>query len=246
MIDVYLYATDNQRLPTKGDTYLVRRRDDVPGRSATVKVARLKYAGNWDPEPGGWRRLANDAAQRPRGSTLDVRTGRPGEGSSCRHDYALADLTGTATFTLTAGRACRSWPAYVAGGGTLLVDAAGGKASRSPCRGPGGGAGQDVPHGPELAIAAAAGRTAAVYAAGGPLGEVGLPAVRPGGSWASWTPSAAPRVAHRGRPHGRAVLSNEDVAAGLVGQQVDGIVGYAPATATSLAEHVVRYAIDPR
>jgi len=38
------------------------------------------------------------------------------------------------------------------------------------------------------------------------------------------------------------LLSNEDLAAGLVGQQVDGIVGYAPATAAAIAEHVVLYA----
>jgi hypothetical protein len=37
-------------------------------------------------------------------------------------------------------------------------------------------------------------------------------------------------------------LSNEDLSVGMVGQPVDGIIGYTPASATQIAEDVVLYA----
>ena len=55
--DIFLYAVDQKNLKEKGKTYLV---DPDPAIKAdrTIKVARLQYEGNWDPEPAGWRRLA--------------------------------------------------------------------------------------------------------------------------------------------------------------------------------------------
>ena len=38
------------------------------------------------------------------------------------------------------------------------------------------------------------------------------------------------------------IYSREDLSAGLVGQAVDGIVGYDPASATALMTHVLSYA----
>jgi len=38
------------------------------------------------------------------------------------------------------------------------------------------------------------------------------------------------------------IFSREDLSAGLVGQQVDGIVGYAPASATTLMQAIITYA----
>jgi hypothetical protein len=39
-------------------------------------------------------------------------------------------------------------------------------------------------------------------------------------------------------------FSPEDISAGLVGQQVDGIYGYSPATATAIMEHILVQASD--
>ena len=55
--DIVLYAMDTSGLERKGNTYIVQDNPAVP-ISRTIKLARLQYAGNWDPEPGGWRRLA--------------------------------------------------------------------------------------------------------------------------------------------------------------------------------------------
>ena len=38
------------------------------------------------------------------------------------------------------------------------------------------------------------------------------------------------------------IYSREDLSAGLVGQAVDGIVGYDPASATALMSHILSYA----
>ena len=231
MLDVYLYAVDNQRLATKGDTYLVRRRADVQV-DRTLKVARLRYAGNWDPEPAGWPRLGN-ILHNGRGIDLDVQTVELGKGQLTK-DFALADLTGTAAFTLTAAQR-EELAAYVAGGGTLLVDAAGGRQAFAAA------AQQELskvfPKAPiPLPVLPP---NSPVYTAGGPLGEVAYRRY----AKQQLGKLDAPRV--RGLDQGGRVavlFSGEDLAAGLVGQQVDGIVGYAPATAASIAEHAVVYA----
>ncbi len=99
---------------------------DVPA-GRTVKIARIQYGGTWDPEPGGWRRLSailhNNAAN---GVELQLEPVKPGYGKLDR-TFAAAHLTGTTKFTITeAGRA--ELKKYVEGGGTLIVDAAGGAA----------------------------------------------------------------------------------------------------------------------
>ena len=57
MIDIVLYAVDKEGLRTKGETYLVPRNGEPA--TSQVKIARIKYPGEWDPEPGGWRRFSN-------------------------------------------------------------------------------------------------------------------------------------------------------------------------------------------
>ena len=231
MIDVYLYVTDGQRLPTKGSTYLVRRDESLTAKR-TVRVARLKYAGNWDPEPGGWPRVGN-LLHNDHGVDLDVQPVELGSGQLTK-DYALADLTGTAAFTLTEPQR-KELADYVAGGGTLLVDAAGGRtpfaaAARAALV-------QAFPSAPNPLPVLPPGSP--VYAAGGPLGPVAYRRF----ARAQLGKLDTPQV--RGFDvNGRlAVLfSGEDLAAGMVGQPVDGIVGYAPATATAVAEHIVLFA----
>ncbi len=231
VLDLYQYATDGQRLPTKGDSYLVRRREGVQA-DRTVRVARLQYAGNWDPEPAGWPRLGNILHN---GKQLDlaVEPVELGTGKLTK-DYALADLTGTAGFTLTDGQR-KELAAYVAGGGTLLLDAAGGKAAftvaaqleMSKCF-------PAMPNPlPQLAA------DSPVYAAGGPLKDVAYRRF----ARQQLGKLDAPRL--RGGAVGdrtAVIVSGEDLAVGLVGEPVDGILGYAPATAAAVAEHVVLYA----
>ena len=55
--NIFLYAVDRSNLRFKGETYVLKPDPSIkPTR--TIKLARIRYGGNWDPEPGGWRRLA--------------------------------------------------------------------------------------------------------------------------------------------------------------------------------------------
>ena len=56
--DIFFYAVDKQDLRTRGESYTIARYDAAKA-TKSIKLARLQYEGNWDPEPGGWRRLAN-------------------------------------------------------------------------------------------------------------------------------------------------------------------------------------------
>jgi hypothetical protein len=55
--NIFLYAIDKKGLETRGETNVVMPNPGIKN-SRTIRLARLKYKGNWDPEPGGWTRLA--------------------------------------------------------------------------------------------------------------------------------------------------------------------------------------------
>jgi hypothetical protein len=54
--NIFLYAVDKSNLRYKGDTFVLTPKPDAKP-TKTIKVARIRYGGNWDPEPGGWIRL---------------------------------------------------------------------------------------------------------------------------------------------------------------------------------------------
>ncbi|HZK80637.1 MAG TPA: DUF4159 domain-containing protein [Humisphaera sp.] len=89
-----------------------------------LKVARIQVGDNWNPEPGAWPRM-DDIMQARDGLRLDLRESRlePGSLSDC----SFAHLTGTTHFSLTP-RQRQVLHDFVTGGGTLLIDAAGGSA----------------------------------------------------------------------------------------------------------------------
>jgi hypothetical protein len=55
--NIFLYAIDKKNLETRGQSTLVRPKASIK-TTRTIGVARIQYGGNWDPEPGGWTRLA--------------------------------------------------------------------------------------------------------------------------------------------------------------------------------------------
>jgi len=94
--------------------------------AATVKLAKLRHAANCDPEPLAHERLARLLGHRHR-IRLDV-AGPVPIAELAKSGARLATLTGTGTLSLTAGEQ-DALKAFVAGGGTLVVDAAGGDAA---------------------------------------------------------------------------------------------------------------------
>ncbi|MFI5381192.1 MAG: DUF4159 domain-containing protein [Tepidisphaerales bacterium] len=232
MADVFQYSVDRKNLRVKGAGQVVRS-DAGAAPAQSIRVARLEYAGNWDPEPGGWRRLAG-VLRSEGGVQLVVERVRLGKGVLARGQYALAHLTGTAAFTLTESER-KELLDYVRGGGTLLVDAAGGH--------------DEFGLAAERQIHSLFAESKldlrplpadhAIFKAGDALGQV------------EYREFARELVGGIRSPRllgiedqGRAavIFSREDLSAGLVGQEVDGICGYAPASATAIVRHVLSYA----
>ena len=231
--DVLLYATDKAQVQEKGRSFHVVA-DPAVTTTRALAVARLQYPGNWDPEPGGWARLAAVLHNQDK-VRLEVTPVRLGTGHLDPATFAVAHLTGTGTMKLDAASR-QELKAFVAAGGTLLVDAAGGS----------------VPF-----AADAESELAAIFGTGA-AAELRRP-LPPDAAIFSGPAGAMPTFAYRafaratlvggtrspmlfaatlgGRP--AVYYSRLDLSAGLVGEPVDGIVGYAPATATEIVRHVL-------
>ena len=91
--------------------------------SRDVKIARVKYNGNYNPEPLAFKRFALLMA---REAQTKVEATEPMSAASVAGSGAhLAMLSATGKFALTPGQAA-ALKKFVTGGGTLLIEAAGG------------------------------------------------------------------------------------------------------------------------
>jgi len=237
--NVYLYASGSaaDHLRRRGETYFVRA-SATAQPAVHLKLARIKYQGNWDPEPAGWIRLAA-ILQNANKLQLDVDTVELGKGDLL--GYKLAHLTGTAGVKFSPAE-LTALKAYVAGGGTLLIDAAGGSpefvttVTDQLCKlfttEPAGEEGI-----PPL------GEGDPLYTTGGALKVQFRPYSRKVGTYHTWH-----------EPHLRAItvnnrkavyFSQEDLSAGLVGATADGINGYEPETAVELVSRLVMSLAGP-
>lgn len=229
--NIYLYAIDKSTLKGKfkGQSYIVKR-DENAKTARTVKIARLEYGGNWNPEPGGWTRMSN-LMHNTRGTDLEIETVKLGEGKLGK-DYQIAHLTGTVKFRLTQAQR-DELKAFVAGGGTLVVDAAGGSADFKDAA--------EAELKTDFGVAAPLPLESPVYSA---TGEKLTKA-----SYRKYTQKLllgalnAPRL--RGidvNKRTAVIYSPEDLSVGIVGMTIDGIYGYEPAYATKLMESIIMYA----
>ena len=228
--NLYLYAVDRDGQRSKGRTHLVTA-DPAKTPSREAAVGRVKYEGNWDPEPCGWDRLAA-VMHNDYDTAVAVKAVDPAADDLAGLD--LLHLTGTGEFTLEPA-AREKIKVFVDGGGTLLVDAAGGSAAFATAA--------------ERELRAVFGDEADQLTQ--PAGELemfgeveGVPPLRVSWRLAAVMALGGPdgllvrAIVKDGRP---AVLwSAQDLSVGLVGMPVAGVVGYAPETATALVARVVR------
>ncbi len=130
MNGIVLYAVDRQNLKYKGGTHVVRLAADgvaaAPDASTArpVKVARLEFPGNWNPEPGGWRRLTAILQTRNE-AALSTQPVKLGDGKLSAVATPVAHLTGTGTYAFTREQLA-DLKRFVADKGVLICDAAGG------------------------------------------------------------------------------------------------------------------------
>lgn len=227
--NLFLYVADRKNLRFRGETTWVEADPKItPANSLAVN--RLQYSGNWDPEPGGWRRLSAIVHNQNR-ATLTVAPVTPGRDAMTA---PIAHLTGTLPLKLSP-EARVAIKKYVDGGGTLVVDAAGG----SP----------DFATSAELELAAifpgakpeVLPPNHAVFAAGG--GKAEAFAYRRLAREKVVGKSTAPRL--QGITLGNRVgvfFSREDLSAGLTGTAIDSIIGYEPASAVAIMTDILVYA----
>jgi hypothetical protein len=226
--NIFFYAAERRNLRYRGESHFVLPNpESQPTRE--IPVARLEYPGNWDPEPGGWRRLAavlhNERQVAVKVEPVKLGAGKLGEGPR------LAHLTGTAPFKLDdASRT--ELKRFIQSGGTLLIDAAGGSASFA-----------DAADAELKALFPDLKPTVlppahALYASGSANME--QVAYRSYAQRALAGAAKVPRIRALtigGRP--AVLMSREDLSAGMVGQAVDGVIGYEPKTATDLMTRIV-------
>lgn len=297
MNGIVLYAVDRQNLRLKGGSYVVRadaaKADaNAAAPTRTLKLARLEFPGNWNPEPAGWRRMSAILQKQKQGD-LAIETVKLGDGKLDAATYPLAHLTGTARYTFTKEQIAEL-RRFVIKGGVLLCDAAGGDAdfafSAEAALGDiitGAKLAPIPPEDPIFALPKGTQSVAAPMIAAAPI-SVGSPASAPTsqpagkpGLLPDLPPATQPTttattqaatvmlpgnvpVEYRAFARARmgrsdalrlkgisfrgkwaVIYSAEDLSTGLVGQPVDGIHGYAPATATEIVRRIVLNAAPP-
>jgi hypothetical protein len=119
-MNLFAYAAGRRDFRNRIQSPVVAADEEIPAQ--TLVVGRVKYEGNWDPEPGAWRR-EEKLFQRDTGIGLDVQElnafgiveSKPVVAHSAANDViALTDAE------------CKSLKEYVEGGGVLLIEACGG------------------------------------------------------------------------------------------------------------------------
>lgn len=232
--NIFLYSVDMRNLRYKGETYIVTPDPKVkPTQKLLVK--RLQVGDNWNPEPGGWPRLAAILHNKPYEIALDVQPAKvePAELSGAK----IIDLTGTGAFKLTEEQR-KTIKDFVNGGGTLIVDAAGGSnefadAAEAELKAIFGdeatkALGEPLPadnpiyHLPGADISQVRYR---LFARKVLVGDLKVPRVK--------------AISIKGRL--AVFYSREDLSAGLVGEPVNGILGYEPESATNIMRNLVLY-----
>ncbi len=228
-VNVFVYAAGKTNYQNRlASTYIPPWPGDP---TVTRTVARLRFAGEWDPEPYAWTRFARyftwEAHAGLDVQTIDLKQLQPGQ-------VPAAFLTGTVRQDFTAAEAAAA-RAYVEAGGVLVIDACGGRdAFTASAR--------------KLLDAAFPG------AAVGPL-PVNHPlfvASRPFAddlTKVPLRPFASEKLGTHDVPidglkfgHGWVVFSRLDLTTGLLGTQSWGILGYDPAAAQALVKNAILWA----
>lgn len=229
---LFLYCSEGKDLRYRGENHLVFADKKIkPTRSLTLH--RLSHPQNWNPEPGGWKRMANYVLNHHRVS-INVEETKLGDGKLPTGGFA--HLTGTGKTTLTDAQRAEI-KKFVDGGGLLLVDSAGGNAAFADSMEkelatifpP--DALQLIPethplYTPKKEVIGIRYRQTAQKVMAGGLRAPRLKGIEVNGKFG-------------------VIYSREDLSVGIVGHSVDGIVGYDPQTATDLAAAVVAYKAGP-
>jgi hypothetical protein len=230
--NIFVYSTGMQVPRNRLDTLYVEDLPDKP--KITVPIARLKYAGDWDPEPFAWER---ERRMFRRETSIGLVPFAVEIEKLSPSVAPFAHLTGTAAVTLSAAQ-IKALRDYVDAGGVLLIDPCGGSqpfaSSIRAALFPAADA-QPAPLKPDhpLLVGRGAGMT--------PLLKQ---QVRPFVFKAIG--SKIPPMQIRDVGKGAIVVSDLDLTSGLLGTNTLGIVGYDPAYAHAFVRNAILWTINGR
>lgn len=229
--NIFSYCNDQSSLKTKGASPRVTA---DPKRQAKRKLslARLQYAGNWDPEPGGMRRLAAILHNK---DGIDIETTPVLLGSGKLGSFKLAYLTGTDRLNWKDNERDEV-AAFLKSGGVLLADAAGGSHPFI----------ESFESEIDLLYPSRLEKNRALLDLNHPLyrsGEAPIAKV----SYRSFARQTlgrldTPQLHGFSEPSvGNVIYSKLDLCHGLLGVPVDGVSGYSPESATDVFRAMIRH-----
>ncbi|NNM85414.1 MAG: DUF4159 domain-containing protein [Phycisphaerales bacterium] len=229
--NLYLYAIGNGSPADRLHSLFIPPAHGAMRRQ--ISINRLQYTGNWNPEPGAWPRMGRLAARNfSTGVTVKTVTA-----DALSQAAPLTTLTGTHSFTLPPAQV-NALRKYLNSGGMLFADAAGGHPTFS------NGMTQLVKALYPKAVLQNIPMTDSLVTGNFP-GGVAIAKVQYRKFYVSQlgmktTPDLL------GVKQGNRwviVFSPVDVTSGFLGTNTWGILGYAPASAQSIARNVMMYAL---
>ena len=239
-VNLFLYAGGKTELRNRLDTpYVPEPTAEPEGR---FQVARLKYPGNWDPEPGAWARFRREfewatrtAVEHPPVDLRDLKYGVPTNESAPDASGTIAHLTGNAAYTFSDADVA-AVKSFVESGGLLLIDACGGsRAFHESAR-------------DTLLDKAFPGVKPESIPADHPLlrpvGATEPLVLKPRPYVAEALPDGAASVQLIKAGKGCVVVSQLDLTSGLLGTHTWGVVGYEPEACSQFLHNALLYSMN--
>lgn len=241
-VNLFIYAAGKQALHNRLDSPYLPPPPEGRQVLATMKVARLRYLGNWDPEPGAWVRFSRWFDNQT-SVGLDVQIQDLGHIDNLDPTKTpFAHITFAAPYTPSPAEA-RMLAEYVKGGGVLLMDVSGGSrevadAIRSQfLSAVFGNRGFEslLPSHPVLTASAPG------------MEDLSKPQYRPY-VVAKFGPQPGGTIPIEHLPFGKGHVfySRYDLTSGLLGTQTWGIAGFGPEYASRLMKNLVLWTINNR
>ncbi len=219
-INIFAYASGKKELRNRVANPCVPEPAGEPAQK--IRIARLSYAGNWNPEPYAWPRLSK-ILQNESGVSLDIQQ-TPLE--NLAPDTApLALLTGTQANPFSDAQ-CMALGRYVRAGGVVFIDSTGGQPGFA------NSVQQDL-----MPRAFPGARLAPVPADHVLMAHVNLK-LR---SFALNTLTKPPSLEMAQVGEGYVIFTPIDVTSGLLGTNTWGIAGYLPSTCEQVARNLVAW-----
>ena len=226
--DIFLYSVDKKNLRNKGDSFLIPV-DAKVKTTRSIDLARLQVGANPDPEPAGWIRMAGLLHNQDK---VELRVKDAPIDTASLAGVKIAHLTGVGSLKFTEDQRT-ALKSFVEKGGTLIIDSAGGnvefaEAAEAELKGLFDKPLEVLP--PDSQVYQLPGSKVEEfhyrnYARGKIVGSLRSPQVK--------------AIDVKGRL--AVFYSREDLSGGIVGEPIDGIVGYDPATATAIMRNLLLY-----